>query len=124
MPSCWWCWEDGDRDQPPGYLTALGVAPCVPMAYCVHGAAFWATNPVPGHFCLYTAGGWGGVVNFSRVTGLRCWQHRRARAGGWPDWGCFTAVIVKAQNGTGSTDSVPAWAAHPATAVALPSTEV
>lgn len=43
-----------------GYLMVLGVALCVPMVCCAHGAVFWARNPAPGHFYLYTVGGWQG----------------------------------------------------------------
>lgn len=36
---------------------------------------------------------------------------------GWLGRGCFTAVIVTAQSGTGGVDTVPVWAAHPGAAV-------
>ena len=115
VPSCWQCWEDGDRGQPPGYPTALGVAPCVPAACCVHRAAFRARNPAPGHFCLYTAGGWRWLI-------LAGWQGCAAGSTGesgrgWLGGGRFMAVIVTAQSGRGGMDSVPAWAARPGTVV-------
>lgn len=77
---------------------------------CVHGTAFWARNPTPG--VIYTPPSrW-----LARCLNLAVWQGCAAGYTGEPgqEWlgvGCFIAVSVTAQSGTGGLDSVPAWAA-------------
>lgn len=97
------------------YLMALGVAPCVPVARCVHGAAFWARKPTPGVIYTPPSRWLAGCLN------LAVWQGCAADNTGEPGQGrlgggYFTAVIVTAQSGTGGMDSVPARAACPGTA--------
>lgn len=82
VPSYWWCWEDGDRDLLPD------GSGCCPMCACgtlCAWSCFLGKKTHSRGYLYTTQQVAGGVFKFSCVTGLCCWQHRRARAGaaGW-----------------------------------------
>lgn len=97
ISSCWQCWDDGDRDQPPGYLMALGVL----VACCVHGPAFWARNRTPGVIYTPPSRWLAGCLNLAVWQG--CAAGNTGEPGrGWLGGRYFMAVSVTAQSGTGT----------------------
>lgn len=103
IPSCWWCWDDGDRDQPPGYLMALGVL----VACCVHGPAVWASNPTAGVIYTPPSRWLAGCLNLACGRAVLLATLEGQSGGGWV--GDTSPVGVTAQSGTGGLHSVPAW---------------